>query len=48
MTTISSPNQDIELGDLARSSMKSILTEYKDHAIIIIVDQNTMIYVWNI
>ena len=41
MTTISSPNQDIEIGDLARSSMKSILTEYKDHAIIIIVDQNT-------
>lgn len=41
MATISSPNQDIEIGDLARSSMKSILTEYRDHEIIIIVDQNT-------
>ena len=41
MTTISSPNQDIEIGDLARSSMKSILTEYRAHAIIIVVDQNT-------
>ena len=48
MTTIFSPNQDIEIGDLAKSSMKTILTEYRDHAIIIVVDQTHMIYVWNI
>lgn len=41
MTIISSPNQDVEVGELANSSLGAILESYAEHRIIIVVDQNT-------
>ena len=41
MTIISSPVQDIEVGNLAASSLGKILDDHKENGIIVIVDQNT-------
>ena len=41
MTIISSPIQDIEVGELANSSLGTVLDSYSDQGVIVIVDQNT-------
>ena len=41
MTIISSPIHDIEVGNLASSSLSKILDDHKEHGMIVIVDQNT-------
>lgn len=41
MTSISSPGSKIEIGPLQESLFPKLLNEYKDHNIIIVVDENT-------
>ena len=47
MRVISSPIQDVEVGNIADSSLEKILESYSDRGIIVIVDQTHMISVWS-